>query len=370
MPTTVKVLDRSDVREQVVVERAVAELRAGRPVAVLGSAPALVVCAESVDSDLAAFLSEQAASAHLVLPAPRLHRLGLSERVGAGIVPLTVVDPERIARLALRVDARIDAPVAPATPMDESALDLVRAALMLPAAVVLPLRDTADVPNHLVTLDEAAIAAYRGSGVRIVSRALVPLEGAVNSEFVVFRGGDGLRDQVAIVVGRPDLAAPVAVRLHSACLTGDLFGSLKCDCGDQLRGAIRRMAETGGGVLLYLDQEGRGNGLANKIRAYDLQACGFDTYEADEALGYGVDQRRYDFAAEMLRSLGVGRVRVVTNNAAKIAALSAAGLDVIGSQRSLGRVTAQNLTYLTVKRDRTGHDLGRDIVERLDATTP
>ncbi|KQT19807.1 GTP cyclohydrolase [Methylobacterium sp. Leaf399] len=368
MPTTCQDVDRRDASEQVAVERAIAELRAGRPVAVLGARPALVACAETVDAALAAFLSGLDAPVHLVLPAPRLRRLGLPERAGAGIVHLTAVEPERIARLALRVDARIDAPVAPATPFDESALDLARAALMLPAVVVVPLADAAAVPAHLLTLDEAAIAAYRGVGVRIVSRAPVPLEGALDSEFVVFRGGDGLRDQVAIVVGRPDLSAPVAVRLHSACLTGDLFGSLKCDCGDQLRGTIHRMSETGGGILLYLDQEGRGNGLANKIRAYDLQACGFDTYEADEALGYGVDQRRYDFAAAMLRGLGVNRVQVVSNNPAKIAALAAAGLDVVGSQRSLGRVTAQNLTYLTVKRDRTGHALGRDIAERLEAT--
>ena len=97
----------------------------------------------------------------------------------------------------------------------------------------------------------------------------------------------------------------MAVRLHSACLTGDLFGSLKCDCGDQLRATVRWMAENGGGILLYLDQEGRGNGIANKIRAYKLQAQGYDTYEADEALGFELDGRRFDFAAEMLRQLGV-----------------------------------------------------------------
>ena len=172
---------------------------------------------------------------------------------------------------------------------------------------------------------------------------------------MVFRGGEGLRDQVAIIVGKPDLAEPVAVRLHSACLTGDLFGSLKCDCGDQLRETVRWMAENGGGILLYLDQEGRGNGIANKIRAYKLQSQGYDTYDADEVLGFDLDQRRFDFAAEMLKQLGVGAVRIMTNNPSRSRRLRHAGLDVVSEQRVLGRPTAENVRYLASKRDRAGH---------------
>jgi GTP cyclohydrolase II len=183
----------------------------------------------------------------------------------------------------------------------------------------------------------------------------VPLEGAPTSEFVVFRGGEGLRDQVAIVVGKPDLAKPVTVRLHSACLTGDLFGSLKCDCGDQLRETVRFMAQAEGGILLYLDQEGRGNGIANKIRAYKLQSQGYDTYDADEVLGFEADQRRFDFAAVMLKQLGVSAVRLMTNNPEKIAALAKAGLSVVSDHRVLGRPTAENVSYLAAKRDRAGH---------------
>jgi GTP cyclohydrolase II len=181
------------------------------------------------------------------------------------------------------------------------------------------------------------------------------LEGAPTSEFVVFRGGEGLRDQVAIVVGKPDLSKPVSVRLHSACLTGDLFGSLKCDCGDQLRNTVRFMAEHEGGILLYLDQEGRGNGISNKIRAYKLQSQGYDTYDADEVLGFEADQRRFDFAAVMLKTLGAGKVRLMTNNPEKIAALAQAGLEVISDHRVLGRPTAENVSYLAAKRDRAGH---------------
>ena len=207
----------------------------------------------------------------------------------------------------------------------------------------------------------AAVRGYRQAQVqhlKIVGRAPVPLEGAPGTEFVVFRGGEGLRDQVAILVGRPDPSQPVAVRLHSACLTGDLFGSLKCDCGDQLRRTVRWMAENGGGVLLYLDQEGRGNGIANKIRAYRLQAQGYDTYEADEALGFDLDGRRFDFAVEMLRQLGVGRVRLLTNNPEKAHALRRAGLDVASEHRIFGRSTPENVRYLAAKRDRAGHMIG------------
>ncbi len=210
--------------------------------------------------------------------------------------------------------------------------------------------DAADICFEIIR------AAQASGDIRIsCSRAPVPLEGAPETEFVVFRGGEGLRDQVAVSVGRPDPAKPVTVRLHSACLTGDLFGSLKCDCGDQLRLTTRYMAEHDGGILLYLDQEGRGNGLANKIRAYQLQAQGFDTYDADEVLGFDHDQRHYDFAAAMLKQLGITRVRLMTNNPAKIAALEAAGLEVVSAQRILGRKTDQNVRYLTSKRDRAGH---------------
>jgi GTP cyclohydrolase II len=125
------------------------------------------------------------------------------------------------------------------------------------------------------------------------------------------------------------------------------------------------MAESGGGILLYLDQEGRGNGIANKIRAYKLQSQGYDTYDADEMLGFDLDQRRFDFAAEMLRRLDVARVRIITNNPEKIAALRQAGLDVVSEQRVLGRETAHNVRYLTSKRDRAGHYIDLDTLAAL-----
>ena len=290
-------------RGQTAVERSLAEIRAGRPVLVQGQGEAvLVASAESLEPELCQRLAPIACGRpRLVLAAARLRRLGV-ERTQAGVICCPVIDHGRIAQLALKLDARIDAPVAPPAALDEDALELMRLALVLPAALVVPV-DARTLDGSVLRVESEAVRTYRrakASDVKIVSRAPVPLEGASETEFVVFRGGEGLRDQVAIVVGSPDLAGPVAVRLHSACLTGDLFGSLKCDCGDQLRDTVRHMAEGEGGILLYLDQEGRGNGIANKIRAYKLQAQGYDTYDADEMLGFDQDQRRFEFAAEML----------------------------------------------------------------------
>jgi GTP cyclohydrolase II len=175
------------------------------------------------------------------------------------------------------------------------------------------------------------------------------------TEFVVFRGGEGMRDQVAVIIGNPSTDEPAYVRMHSACLTGDLFASLKCDCGDQLRGSAKFMAENGGGIMLYLDQEGRGNGIANKIRAYRLQHAGYSTFDADEILGFDLDQRGFDFAANMLKQLGFTTIKLLTNNPAKVAALKEAGLDVISNHRAKARFTLHNVAYLAAKRDRAGH---------------
>jgi len=351
------------------VERAVGEFRTGRPVLIEDeTASALVIGIEDLDQDRAEHLEAVAGGqGRLVLPSARLRRLGL-DRVEAGVIALPVVDMARVEALALTVDGRIDAPVRCPTPLDNDALELARLALVLPAVLVVPVCRTVEVDPSIMRVSSAAILGYRQAkarDIKMVSRAPVPLDGAPETEFVVFRGGEGLRDQVAIVVGEPDLEKPVPVRLHSACLTGDLFGSLKCDCGDQLRETVQWMAQNGGGVLLYLDQEGRGNGIANKMRAYKLQSQGYDTYDADEVLGFDIDQRRFDFAAEMLRQLAVKHVRLITNNPEKIAALRRAGLDVVSDQRVLGRPTVENVRYLASKRDRAGHFIDFDTLAAL-----
>ncbi len=200
----------------------------------------------------------------------------------------------------------------------------------------------------------------------IASEASVPIAGAADARVVVFRGGGAARDQVAIIVGDPDPGQPVLVRLHSACLTGDLFGSLRCDCGDQLRGAIACLKGEGGGILLYLDQEGRGIGIRNKMRAYTLQDDGLDTIDADAILGFDADERRYDVAAAMLERLGYRRIRLLTNNPDKGEALRRAGLEIVGRRPLLGPVTVHNQRYLATKSQRAGHLL--DDVRRSEAS--
>jgi GTP cyclohydrolase II len=152
--------------------------------------------------------------------------------------------------------------------------------------------------------------------------------------------------------------------MHSECFTGDLLGSLRCDCGDQLRGAIRRMAEEGAGVLLYLAQEGRGIGLTNKLRAYALQDGGLDTVDANTHLGFEPDERQFWAAATMLRQLGISRVRLLTNNPAKMRQLASHGIEVAGRVPHVFEPNAHNESYLLTKARRSGHLLELDGVDR------
>lgn len=346
------------------VERAISEIRSGRPIILTDlDRAALVTGIETLDETKISELAHIAkGKAHMVLPAPRLRRLGL-DRPSSGTIALPVMDRDRIEALTLRLDTRIDSPVGATSVLDRAGIELASLALILPALIVIPL-DEARVPGEaLLAVKAEAVEHYRrrnAAKLDMISRAAVPLEGAPDTEFVIFRGGEGLRDQVAIIIGKPDMAGTVSVRLHSACLTGDLFGSLKCDCGDQLRHTVQWMAEHGGGILLYLDQEGRGNGLSNKIRAYRLQAQGFDTYDADAALGFEMDQRHFDFAAAMLQALGATRVTLLTNNPEKIAALRRAGIEVVAHHRIFGRTTTENIHYMATKRDRAGHMIDFD----------
>jgi GTP cyclohydrolase II len=188
----------------------------------------------------------------------------------------------------------------------------------------------------------------------LVARAKLPLDGLPDTQILAFRASDDGQEHVALVVGAFG-GQPPLVRLHSECLTGDVFGSLKCDCGPQLREALRIIGEAGGGVLLYLRQEGRGIGLANKLRAYALQDRGLDTVDATRRLGFADDESDYGHAAAMLRALGIDRVRLLTNNPGKLAGLEAAGIKVVERVAHHMPVNPHNADYLAVKRDRSGH---------------
>ncbi|HEY3918500.1 MAG TPA: GTP cyclohydrolase II [Stellaceae bacterium] len=244
----------------------------------------------------------------------------------------------------------------------DGAIELVKLARLLPAAVIVPLAAAAAqrfaATEGLLAVAAADVFAYEASAansLRIISEARVPLADAEHTRLVHFRPRDGGVGHIAIVIGEPDPAQPVLVRLHSECFTGDLLGSLRCDCGDQLRGAIVEIAKNGGGAVLYLSQEGRGIGLANKLRAYELQDGGFDTIDANELLGFDADERVYLPAAAMLRQLGFTKVRLLTNNPEKVAALARCGIEVVERVPHAFPANAHNERYLRTKAIRGGH---------------
>lgn len=230
-------------------------------------------------------------------------------------------------------------------------LQLAKRAALLPA--LFAVEASGETP-HLVADASAILAWRRAPRLRIVSRANLPLAGAENCEVVAFRPSDGGPEHLALLIGNPG-DTPL-IRLHSACLTGDVLGSLKCDCGPQLQAAVRRIAPEGG-ILLYLQQEGRGIGLVNKLRAYQLQDQGFDTVDSNLRLGFAEDERDFDLAAAMLKALGVSRVRLLSNNPAKSQSLAAQGVEVVEMVPHMFGENPHNAQYLATKRDRQGHRL-------------
>jgi GTP cyclohydrolase II len=250
----------------------------------------------------------------------------------------------------------------PPTAAEAAAVRLAKHARLLPVALVAPLPGAAPADwaatHDLLNLAPEEVEAYEAdgaAGLRQVTASRLPLADARETRMLAFRPDDGGVEHLAIVVGKPDPATPVLTRLHSECFTGDLLGSLKCDCGEQLRGAVRRIAEEGAGVLLYLAQEGRGIGLMNKLRAYRLQEDGFDTIDANLRLGFEADERLFQPAAEMLRQLGFSRVRLLSNNPAKVSGLEAAGIEVVERVTHNFPANAHNEFYLETKRRRGGH---------------
>jgi len=236
-----------------------------------------------------------------------------------------------------------------------TAMELARLAGILPAFLVDP--TPADEAQTVLASD---LAAWKDTGrLTVASRARLPVEVCEDAEIVAFRARDDMREHVALVIGTQDGDRAPLVRLHSECLTGDILGSLKCDCGPQLQAALRAMAHEaqggGWGVLLYMRQEGRGIGLINKLRAYRLQDQGFDTVDANNRLGLPTEARDFPVAARMLDLLGVRTIRLMTNNPAKVAALEAVGVSVAERVPHQLPPNPHNARYLDTKRDRTGH---------------
>ena len=238
------------------------------------------------------------------------------------------------------------------------AIRLAKAAHLLPAAVLVGIPQNTATPGLTVLSVTATLKALAAPvrHVRVVS-GRVPLSVHEAGRVHVFRPENGGDEHYVAEIGNPDRAKPVLARLHSACFTGDVLGSLKCDCGPQLHAALARIAEEGAGVLLYLNQEGRGIGLANKMRAYSLQDQGFDTVEANHRLGFEDDERDFRTGADILRRMGFSSVRLMTNNPAKVAMMESCGVAVAERVPLKVGLNPLNARYLDVKAKKSGHIL-------------
>lgn len=362
----------------VTVERAAADLRRGLPVVVCEGSGALLVQSAELLTDLwiekGAALSGGAPVVGLTYNrANILHILPRSGDVALVTLPeapphgglsaliQSMADPADDLMRPLRGPFHVaDQGAGPA---HEAGLKLCKVARLLPAALFSTIPADQNMPqwaagHNLLCVQARDILAYDAhdaAALRQVTAAKVPLAGAEQTTMVAFRPEDGGTEHFALLIGDPNRHDPVLTRIHSECFTGDLLGSLKCDCGEQLNGAIRHMQDQGGGVLLYLAQEGRGIGLINKLRAYQLQDQGFDTVDANERLGFQSDERVFEPAAKMLHILGFDKVRLLTNNPLKVEGLEACGVTVSERVTHIFPSNAHNDHYLKTKKKRSGH---------------
>ncbi len=366
------------------VDRAISELRRGRMVVIRGheGRAVLMMAAEAATDNAFATLAETAGGKPLLaITSRRAAVLGLSRSDGdvtlvTPVDDLDILDAHRISLLAdptgqpdtAQTEALLGSIKHSETETfscESAAIQLTKQARLLPSAIVADITDpmandlTAWAARHdLFETDAGDVFQHEKTVARTLSRvseARVPLFDAENTRIIAYRPQDGGLEHLAIVIGEPAKTDAVLVRLHSECFTGDLLGSLKCDCGDQLRGAISEIAKQGSGVLLYLAQEGRGIGLVNKLRAYELQDRGYDTLDANEQLGFDADERVYLPAAHMLRELGFSRIRLLTNNPDKVAAMAHCGIDVSERVQHAFPSNKHNEHYLDTKVRRSGH---------------
>ncbi|SES72862.1 GTP cyclohydrolase II [Oceanicella actignis] len=353
--------------------RARAELRIGAAAALTsGARAALIGAAEALAPERLEDMRRLGASLDLAITARRAETL--KARAYDGDIARIILGPEdgaALIRSAADPASDLDAPLkGPFRTRREGPADLHRAAIrltkqahLLPAALVAELPGGAEqaralaAEHGLSVLDAAELAAAEAEALVVdpVARARVPLAASEAGRVHVFRPRDGSEEHYAVEIGDPPRDAPVLARLHSACFTGDVIGSLKCDCGPQLRAALARMAQEGAGVLLYLNQEGRGIGLANKMRAYSLQDQGFDTVEANHRIGFEDDERDFRIGATILRRLGFSAVRLLTNNPRKVGMMEQSGLTVAERVPLIVGENPLNAAYLRTKAAKSGH---------------
>jgi len=349
------------------VARARAEMRLGLPVVLSsGGRHALVAAVETLSP--ARFAALRALGGAPLLSVTARRAATLKARAYDGdLARLRVPAGADAAWLAAVADPKDDLAVPMKGPLiserggdatfERAGLVLAKQARLLPAVLSLPLADptAAGAGRVRLDLDRADPAALEALPPREVVAARLPVAVSAAGRLHVFRPGDGGEEHYAVEIGEPPRDAPVLARLHSACFTGDVLGSLKCDCGAQLKAALTRIGTAGAGVLLYLNQEGRGIGLANKMRAYALQDQGFDTVEANHRLGFEDDERDFRLGAQMLRGLGFAAVRLMTNNPAKVAMMRASGVAVAERVPLAVGLRPENAAYLATKARKSGH---------------
>ena len=368
-------------------ERGLFELGRGRPLLVTRphgqeSEPTLVATVEGLTLETLTQIQQfHNKPVRLVVTHHRAEVMGFTRAIDAACSPLThprsggvsigltdEIRPDQILHLSsARETYTTDSlDLRAASAPEAGGITLARLARLLPAIVSAPV-DADKVPAVRTFLENGSILAATTAHINAmtadspvvlthVSDGPVPLAEIEDTRFMLFREANGIFEHVAVLIGsREHWSDPVPVRIHSACFTGDLFGSLRCDCGEQLRGSLRHFAAHGGGVLLYLAQEGRGIGLGNKLRAYSLQQQNLDTVEADNTLGFDADERQFDAAVQMLQHLQIERVQLLTNNPNKVQAVRDAGIQVVDRQPIYGTLNDYNLSYVKTKATRSGH---------------
>jgi GTP cyclohydrolase II len=350
------------------VHRAASDLRRGVPVLLQSAKPLLLLAAETAGMTALSEFTALGVNPPVILFAGVRGTAVLRQAteadaaVIAATLPPTLIHPDALRGLA---DPTATQPLTagmarvPPPSAAPAAIALAKLGRLLPAVLAVEPRPIGDLEEQaLISVRAEDVLAYpsmEAAGLRIVAAAPVPLVDAPDSRVVAFRAEGSAIEHLAIVIGRPETAEAPLVRIHSECFTGDLLGSMRCDCGEQLRGAIARIASDGAGVVLYLAQEGRGIGLVNKLRAYTLQDRGLDTMDANRVLGWGADERNFLVGANMLLTLGIRKVRLLTNNPDKLAGLTACGVEVVGREAHAFAPNDVNDAYLATKAVRFGH---------------
>ncbi|MBP02469.1 MAG: GTP cyclohydrolase II [Rhodospirillaceae bacterium] len=364
--------DTYDVLEE--LHRAISDIRRGSPIVISDAQTSILVCAAEIADSAFSRLTKypNIGKISLAMTGRRASILGLGPSDSA-VAVITQQQPINIDIVTELINSSkihkesnltkmLTAISKPSSSLEHAAVYLTKKARLLPAVIFSEITSKNGQHwaqhNRRTHITAESVFEYdttAANTLEAISEAPIPLENSEHTRIIAFRSKTGGSEHIAIVVGNLNAGEPTLTRIHSECFTGDLLGSLKCDCGDQLRGAIKLIAEHKNGVLLYLDQEGRGIGLINKLRAYKLQEDGFDTIDANEQLGFENDERIYIPAAEILKKLGVKKIKLLTNNPSKVSALARHGITITERVPHVFPANKHNFSYLQTKADRAGH---------------